>query len=702
MNWEIAYTNSFEEGTAGGFDYRTPDELRRSGMSIIAGRVPGYFENELVNLGIENDYLHSENVKNLEKYKDTHVWYFTSFNAFDFSCLHFDKLDANAVIYVNGEQVLATEEYLGEIEISDGIKEGHNTAVIHIFPRKSSRNTAAKAIGVDPKGIPGEVILRRKRKCEIKDAYVRTVDYNKDSDTAKIRLSATVEVRPDCRHELSHLKFRAVVKDDKRVYQQEGDIFSDRIDCTVEVSRPKLWWPRNYGRSNLYDASICVLDGGKQLDVFDTKTGIRTVSAFKSGPSVSDFEVFINGIKVFLSGANATATELLKEEDEERIEGVVSAASEMNCNVLRYFGGYAPEAFLDACDKYGIAVIQVFPGVLEGISESGDLTKRLSEEAVGQVKRLRNHPSLCMFSSDPSTVPFSAAIFEDAVSKYGGQVSIVKPDFHDSVSLSEEIDPGKAMELLGGFLTASAGSAALPAASSLRRFIHKKACWPLFDESGDLFDVFTCHLAKGCRPSFAAGSTVSDTRKYFGDVPGDLYGFTCRSQLIQAELIKQYIELYRSLNEKSGGVIAFDLNDPHTLISGAVLDYYLEKKAACAFIKRSLAPLCLMIIRQGAGSYTLKAVNDLPYGDQVTYLVKDVTEGSALLDSGVADIFAFGNSSLSSLTLTPDHFYQITWTTRAGRTYTNHFFAAGDSCTLKDYLAAMAAAGYEEPDKNRD
>ncbi|MBO4261570.1 MAG: hypothetical protein J5921_03025, partial [Clostridia bacterium] len=56
---------------------------------------------------------------------------------------------------------------------------------------------------------------------------------------------------------------------------------------------------------------------------------------------------------------------------------------------------------------------------------------------------------------------------------------------------------------------------------------------------------------------------------------------------------------------------------------------------------------------------------------------------------------------LCELALTPGHFYQITWTTRAGRNYSNHYYLGAEENSFEDYIDALTKAGYGEKEKTK-
>ena len=175
--------------------------------------------------------------------------------------------------------------------------------------------------------------------------------------------------------------------------------------------------------------------------------------------------------------------------------------------------------------------------------------------------------------------------------------------------------------------------------------------------------------------------------------------FLRQSQICQAEALKSIIERCRIDKGHTSGVIWSFLADGWPQISGSVVDYYFNKKLAYSYIKRSQNPLCLMFDgKDNTGRYALHAVNDLQYGDQITYVIKDLTENGKIAASGIAEIKPDSNEILENVLLESKHFYLITWTPRAGRTYTNHYFTELPGVDYTTYITALRKASYNDFD----
>ena len=100
--------------------------------------VPGCFELDLMQNGIEKDPVFGNNSWEYQKYENAHVWYYTEFTVDTLPerpALCFDGLDTIAEIYVNGEKAARSENMMLPCRITDcGLKTGKNTVVVHFIP----------------------------------------------------------------------------------------------------------------------------------------------------------------------------------------------------------------------------------------------------------------------------------------------------------------------------------------------------------------------------------------------------------------------------------------------------------------------------------------------------------------------------------------------------------------------------------------
>ena len=123
----------------------------------------------------------------------------------------------------------------------------------------------------------------------------------------------------------------------------------------LKVSHPKLW---DINAPNLYDAHISILDNDKIIDTYSQSFGIRTIHY-----SVKGF--FLNGRKLDLNGGcvhhdNGILGAAAFDRAEFRKVQMMKSAG---FNALRTSHNLPSEAFLEACDRLGMLVIdEAFDG----------------------------------------------------------------------------------------------------------------------------------------------------------------------------------------------------------------------------------------------------------------------------------------------------------------------------------------------------
>lgn len=92
------------------------------------------------------------------------------------------------------------------------------------------------------------------------------------------------------------------------------------------------------------------------------------------------------------------------------------AAAEANMNMLRVWGGgiYEPNVFYDLCDEYGIMVWQDFMFACSMYPGDEHFLQNVKQEAIDNVKRLRNHPSIVLWCGNNEIDSAWAHYDEDA------------------------------------------------------------------------------------------------------------------------------------------------------------------------------------------------------------------------------------------------------------------------------------------------
>ncbi len=176
---------------------------------------------------------------------------------------------------------------------------------------------------------------------------------------------------------------------------------ANHIPLDFVIQHPSLWWPNGLGPQNLYSFRARLLVNGKLSDTASTRTGLRSLElrqqADKEGKS---FEFIINGVPVFAKGGNwIPADSFTTRITKEKYRYLLQSVRDSNMNMLRVWGGgiYESNEFYDLCDEMGILVWQDFMFACSMYPGDQHFLDNVRAEAVDNVKRLRNHPSIVIW-----------------------------------------------------------------------------------------------------------------------------------------------------------------------------------------------------------------------------------------------------------------------------------------------------------------
>ncbi len=167
------------------------------------------------------------------------------------------------------------------------------------------------------------------------------------------------------------------------------------------IDQPNLWWPNNLGNQYLYNVSIILRQDEIQLDLKEFKVGLRTLIVDKSPLDIgTNFAFVINGVEFFAMGANFIPQDALvsRGENKEKITRLLVDCKMANYNCIRVWGGgtYPSTHFYNECDRLGLVVWQDMMFACGIYEMSEQFTKSITNEIEYNIKRFRNHTSLCM------------------------------------------------------------------------------------------------------------------------------------------------------------------------------------------------------------------------------------------------------------------------------------------------------------------
>ena len=353
-NWRLAICpNSRVEREK--FDFRTPEELRDSGLETIPANVPGNFELDLIKAGkLPEDIFAGTNILKLQDLECMHLWYSTEYEIDAARCpedhdafLKFEGIDTVSEIYLDGELLGRTENMLIPHEFAldpEQAKPGRHTVVVHIIPvsvyarkfdlpakcwgMKYTQDSllvrkAPAMYGWDimPRALSGglwrPVTLTFKPRRHIRGQYLITSNIWQDKGRwqAELTLKAAVETDFDDLRDLT-LTLRGTHRDeagnvDSR-FEKSDTLYSVNHVMQIHVDDVRLWWPKNYGDPALYDVELILsrtafndrgerifnkpeTDGKGDIVILDRVTfrhGIRTVELERTSLAGPDGKFF--------------------------------------------------------------------------------------------------------------------------------------------------------------------------------------------------------------------------------------------------------------------------------------------------------------------------------------------------------------------------------------------------------------------------
>jgi beta-mannosidase len=611
--------------------------------------------------------------------------------------LVFDGLDTAAQVYLNGVQVLAADNMfrVWRVPAKGRLKAGKNLLrVVFPSPIKAAQEVAA-----------GDA-FRLRSKTEDK-TYIRKAAYEYGWDWGPrfvtsgiwrpVRLEAWDKVRiadfairqRDVSKEVAHVdaevEVEATTAGPARVsvrYADNGkpvtlttlaNLHAGRnvIDIPLEIRKPKLWYPAGYGEQPLYQFTAQVGRVGQPADERKAKAGLRSIVLHRELDKWGrSFELVVNGIPVFAKGADVIPFDSFPNRvttaDYRRI---LESARDANMNTIRHWGGgyYETEEFYSICDELGIMVWQDFMFGNDWQPGTYAFKLNVEAEAEDQVRRLRNHPSIVLWSGNNETeAAFSwgprptlppdvrLLIWQDYLTVFSGILPRVvarldpeTPYWPSSPSadyepLNEHYQSGDAhiWDVWHGrvpFATYETHHARFVTEYGFQSFPEMKtieAFTQAEDRTGILTPVMLAHQKNNEGNSIIHDYLLKDYPE-----PKDFASFLYVSQVLQAEGIKIGAEHFRRSRPETMGSIFWQLNDCWPVASWSSIDYYGRWKALQYYARRFYAPI-LVSPHVEDGSLKVYIVSDKTATTPVTLRVRLMDfDGKVLLeDSRAVDV----------------------------------------------------------------
>ncbi len=353
----------------------------------------------------------------------------------------------------------------------------------------------------------------------------------------------------------------------------------------------------------------------------------------------------VNGAPVFMKGANwIPADSFVTRVDEGRYRFLLQSAADTHMNMVRVWGGgvYEDDRFYDLCDELGLLVWQDFMFACSMYPGDDAFIANVRQEAIDNVRRLRNHPSLALWAGNNE--------IEAAWQSWGwpakfhldkqAQATITR----DYERLFHQVLPAVVVaEDPGRFYTRSSPSAnddAVPANRLDWGDMHYWGVWHAeapYEAYADNVSRFMSEYGFQSFPELAsvARYTAGDTdlridspvmlshqrhprgnaliRTYMArdfHTPKRFSDFLYAGQVLQGTVIKYAAEAHRRKMGHNWGSLYWQLDDCWPVASWSSIDYYGRWKALQYFARRFFAPLLVSPVETKQG-VEVWAISDL-------------------------------------------------------------------------------------------
>ena len=721
-------------------DAMSMQSATQSGLEFCDCTVPGHFELDLFQLGKISDPFFGMNPVEVSKQTEKcHVYYSCSFKAKDIAgaspFLVFEGLDCFADVYINGILAATLDNMLIEHEVSiKGLLTiGENELFIHIRPALieamkyeypqliSSLVTGYESIYVRkaphmygwdimPRflsaGMYRPVTIEYRPDEGIDELYLKTIDINETHSIAHLILHYKLTCRMDGDYSIKvgMTCCKARVETTSRVQFIAGKV-------VFEVANPALWWPKGRGDASLYNVEVALYKNGSIIDTRHFRHGIRTIelkrTALTSSTGEGEFVFKVNGEKIFAKGTNWVPVDAFHSRDKERIPAIMDMVNDLNCNMVRCWGGnvYEDELFYDICDQSGVLVWQDFGMACSVYPQDDAFASKLANEAAVVIKRLRSHACIALWSgdnecdwsylwgyshTDPNTNVLTRKILPEALRLHdGSRPYIGSSPFFDVGTLEKGTDYLPEMHLWGPrdyfkskfYITSlchfvsEIGYHGCPAPESIAKFISKDKLWPCLNNDEWLLHS-TSPVPEAHAYDYRVELMCKQIAELFTAVPDNLNDFAFTSQVVQAEAKKFFIELFRIAKWRRTGILWWNVMDGWPQFSDAVVDYYFKRKLAYFFIKNSQQDVCVMLDEPESWVQKVVIANDTRYDKAVKCQIKDIDTGEVIFEG---EFIAYADKSTVvgqvPYIRNKQRFFVITW--------------QGDVCGHNHYLAGQ-------------
>ena len=626
-------------------------QMRQAGWEeFLPASVPGSVYHDLMQNGKMDDPFWRDNFPKALKRMDHDYEYKTEFAAdkallkSDAVLLRFEGIDTVADVFLNGEKLGHTENMhrTFEFEVKDLLKEEGNElrVLLHSptrFIKEEYKHNVADGseeamvgfanlrkthcmFGWDwgPR-LPDAGLWRPVKLLGIEKARVDSVYVTQKHKDGKVTLHFDVDADVYDRETLMGYTVLITDPDGKETLCKGSPE-------EIVIERPQLWWPNGFGAQPLYTVEVRLYAGGKQVDAWKKRIGLRTLTMHIEKDAYGEsFAHEVNGVQVFAMGADYIPEDsIFPRINEARTRELLRQCKEAHFNTIRVWGGgyYPDDWFYDACDEMGLMVWQDFLFACAVYNLTDEFEDNIRAEFADNIKRLRHHASLALWCGNNEMEMFveRGLWVKTPIQKsdYVKMYEYILP------KVLKELDPqtfywpaspssGGGFDDPNGFDRGDVhywdvwhGNVPF---TDYRRYYFRYLSEFGFQSFPSVETVKTFALPEDCNPFSYVMEKHQRNNAANGKIMNYLYqtylyptsfdAFVYASQLLQADAIRYGVEHFRRNRGRCMGAIYWQLNDCWPVISWASIDYCGRWKALHYAAKRFFRPLTLSCAEEG-------------------------------------------------------------------------------------------------------
>ena len=283
--------------------------------------------------------------------------------------LNFKGINYRANVWLNGKQIANSNSIAGawrtyELNVTNAAKPGaENVLAVQVFA-PTENDLAITFVDWNPAppdknmGLWREVYLTTSGPVALRYPTVVSKLNLPAADSAQLTVTAQLKngsdrgVHGTLKGEIGNITFEQSV--DLAANESKDITFTPDQYSQLSLPNPRLWWPSQMGKPNLYSLTMTFQIDGAISDRSQTEFGIREITSDLN--AIGGREFHINGKNILIRGGGWTPDMMLRE-NSQRLHDEFRYVRDMGLNTVRLEGKLETQEFFDLADHEGILVM---------------------------------------------------------------------------------------------------------------------------------------------------------------------------------------------------------------------------------------------------------------------------------------------------------------------------------------------------------